>query len=640
MTYEQKWKDFKVRVNIALSNDDEELANIFGTETESAGSDTRLQPCRKCGHYDCGTVTPGKPYYNCFHPGCIQGYITDCIAKVSGKSEDEILKELAKKYNIPVPHRDEAEENRQETRRQDVAFYHEQLLANQTAMDYLINERKRKLETIELMQIGLARPLELYKRWHEAGIQSIFSSERWNRPDDTLVLAYSYIDPHTGEVLRINTKAIPDPNDPDQKKHGFSVGKRTLYCSPKLNRNMVIAVEGENDLMALLEQGAESVVALGGKPSSDIIEELAAFKKVVLMLDNDEPGKTLTEELNQALPHIPVFQIVYDSAFKDPDEYYRECSDAKPIDDLLAAAVELETDNHRMTHKGYTWVFATRKVRMELDNLSRNKNGEFSGTLKVIEGDNQADIAYGQKLTGYKEQKEFALQFQAALEEYCDKGFEQKSMNDLLDIYPHSHRQLVIIPVLAAKYLQADRNETATLISKRLGQQVLDQVLRDVNEIDNQGLEGITDIPRMKISQFFNIPHNDGYFFFVNIVKEDSAIKKLPYLLSNNKELIPLHLLKKKTEHSLLLVNKRYELPTEVPQAFGEIEDISLSQVWAQKYINGEVKSEELAIGKLVASIENHIQQFYHHSDARVYEVIALWIIGTYYYDSTLTPGT
>ena len=59
---------------------------------------------------------------------------------------------------------------RQETRRVDVAFYHEQLLANPEAMDYLINERKRKPETIELMQIGLARNTsELMKRWYEAG---------------------------------------------------------------------------------------------------------------------------------------------------------------------------------------------------------------------------------------------------------------------------------------------------------------------------------------------------------------------------------------------------------------------------------------------------------------------------------------
>ena len=93
MTYEQKWKDSKVRVNIALSNDDEELAHIFGTETESAGSDTRLQPCPKCGHHDCGTVTPGTPVMNCFHPGCMHGDISKCAAEVSGKSEDEILKE-------------------------------------------------------------------------------------------------------------------------------------------------------------------------------------------------------------------------------------------------------------------------------------------------------------------------------------------------------------------------------------------------------------------------------------------------------------------------------------------------------------------------------------------------------------------
>jgi hypothetical protein len=386
--------------------------------------------------------------------------------------------------------------------------------------------------------------------------------------------------------------------------------------------------------MALLEQGAESVVALGGKPSADVIEELADFKSLCLMLDNDEAGIRMTEELNNELPHIPVYKIEYDTNFKDPDEYYRDCPDANPIADLIAAATELETDKHRLTHKGETWMFASRKLKIELRNLSRSKNGEFSGTATLFESNNQVDVSYGQKLTGYAKQKELALQFQTALEEYCDKGFEQKSMDELLDIYPHSQRQAGIVPVLAAKYLeQDDRNKTATLISKKLGHQVLEQVLQDANEINNQGLDGLQDIPKMKISQFYSIKNDDAFIYFTNIVNEDGMLKKLPFLLSNHKELIPLYLLKKKSEHSLLLVNQKYELPGEVNQAIGELDDISLSQVWADTFINGEVNPEEFIIGQLAIKIVNYIKKFYFHTDERVYKVIALWIIGTYYYE-------
>jgi DNA primase len=634
MPYENKRKEFRNKVNIALSNDDEEIAKQFGTETEPAGQDTRLQPCSFCHHNDCATITPGKPCFNCFHPGCEQGLLSEVLARRFEKPEEVVLKELAKKYNIPVPVVDEAEERRQKILSIAVAFYQEQLLANPEAMAYLLNTRKRLPETIKTMRIGLGGNLRaLVDKIHEEDID--LNADAWNLFVMNEDLVYPYRDPpHTGEILRLNTKPIKSLNDPEQKKHGFSVGKRVLYRSPKVNREMAIVVEGENDLMALLEKGAESVVALGGKPSADVIEELAEFKSLCLMLDNDDAGKNLTNELNNELPHIPVYQIQYDTSFKDPDEYYRDCPDAKPIADLIAAATELETDKHRLTHKGDTWIFATRKLRMELKNLSRSKSGEFSGTLTLFEGDKQTDVSYGQKLTSYTKQKEFAMQFQTDLEEYCDKGFERRDLNELLDIYQHSQHKASIIPALAAKYLEQDeRNVTAALIAKRLGHQVLEQVLQDANEINNQGLGELQDIPKMKTSSFYSVKNDEAFFYFTNIVNEDGLLKKLPFLLSNHKESIPLYLFKKKTEHSLLLVNQKYELPGEVNQAIGELDDISLSQVWADKFSKGEVNPEEYIIGALAVKIVNYIKKFYFHTDERVYKVLAIWIIGTYYYE-------
>jgi 5S rRNA maturation endonuclease (ribonuclease M5) len=245
-----------------------------------------------------------------------------------------------------------------------MAFYHEQLLANQAAMDYLLSIRKRTPATIETMNIGLGGNLvALYEKLRAEGIQ--LNDDDWNNFVVGSDLVYPYIDPDSGEIPHLNTKAIPDPTYPDKPRHGFSVGKRTLYRSTKLNHDMATVVESENDLMALLEQGAESVVALGGKPSDDIIKELAEFNCLYLMLDNDVAGETMTKELNDKLPHIPVFQIVYDSAFKDPDEYYRECPDAKPIQELVDNAILLETDGHRMTYEGDKWVFATRKLSFQ-----------------------------------------------------------------------------------------------------------------------------------------------------------------------------------------------------------------------------------------------------------------------------------
>jgi hypothetical protein len=242
MTYEQKWKEFRIRVNIALSNDDEEIAKQFGTETEPAGQGTRLLPCSFCHHNDCATITPGKPYFHCFHPGCEQGFLSEVLARHLKKPEEIVLKELAKIFNIPVPVVDEAEELRQKMLSIEVDFYHEQLLANQDAMNYLTNTRKRTPEMIDLMQIGLGGNSAVIMRLHEEGIQINGKNDNWKNLVDNPDLVYPYF--KNGEIQRLNTKSIPDPNDPDQKKHGFSVGKRVLYRSPKVNREMVIVVEG------------------------------------------------------------------------------------------------------------------------------------------------------------------------------------------------------------------------------------------------------------------------------------------------------------------------------------------------------------------------------------------------------------
>jgi DNA primase len=362
-----------------------------------------------------------------------------------------------------------------------------------------------------------------------------------------------------------NTNTIPAPNNLNQKRHCYSIGKKTLYLSPGVNNDMAVVVEGEHDLLALMEQGEASVVATGSKPSGHIIEEMAEFDCLYTMFDNDEAGQNLTDLINRELPQITVYQIEYDNDYKDPDEYYRDCADPVSIEDLIQAAKPLENDGFRVMREGKTWVLAARKLRMELDNLSRSKSGEFSGTVKVIKDGQVDDVSYGIKLSKYKKYDNYALQLQAALEDIYDSGFDSRDIDELLDIFPLSRKQPEIIFMLAGKYSESDnKNATVSQITRHLGPKVLDSVLREANELENGKVEDLQNVQKMRISTFFNVPNDDAFYYFTWVRKEDDQFRKLPVLLSNHKELIQLNQLRKKDENSLLLVKQKYELPDEV----------------------------------------------------------------------------
>jgi len=281
------------------------------------------------------------------------------------------------------------------------------------------------------------------------------------------------------------------------------------------------------------------------------------------------------------------------------------------------------------------WVFQTESLSLELRDLTR-KSGDFAGTLKVTRGGVSDEPKRNQKLSGFKGAGELAADFQAELARIFDRDFHSLDLTGLITVYPLSLDKAGVVKALAHR-LDAAREEDDCIsdVAGSLGPKVLDEVLREANALANARIDTSTRLQKMRIAQFFHPANDDAFMYYTDIRKDADGARKVPCLLSSRKKTIRLDLFRRKEAGSLLLVNGKYELPGEILDPVGEMEDISLDREWVEKYMAGKVQAEEFEIGRIAAEIEATVRKFYYHRDERAYKVLALWIYGTYCYELT-----
>lgn len=137
------------------------------------------------------------------------------------------------------------------------------------------------------------------------------------------------------------------------------VGERPIYNPKALEQPAFIVVEGPMDAMAVMRCGVGAVVALGGTydPGQRMTKALVEAHYqgcVVLMLDNDKPGKEGQEKLAKALEAkgIACQQVTYpdNCEYKDADEFVRHDPETAStyFAGLIASATETAeaTDRH------------------------------------------------------------------------------------------------------------------------------------------------------------------------------------------------------------------------------------------------------------------------------------------------------
>lgn len=636
----------------------------------------RVNPCPVCGHRNCCTLKDnavhcfsGKCDWKGTHITAWYSYAKDKLGLTMYEAINKLEEFAHIKFPVGTPEEMQAYEKHQKQQRMlRIAedFYHEQLMICEekfeykgkyyTPLEYMTEVRKRKIETLKAFKIGFSKHyFDLSNQLLECGYtkEEIKEAKVW-QPEGTFVFFYRH--PSTKEIMRTNIKnpfQARYKNRGDNGKVtdgdiivGYSTGSKFMYFSPGFSFSEdVILVEGEHDVMSVYEQGYTNVAGTGGQLEREnqlfIINKVEQDKNIYTMYDNDGAGEKYTTLTNEYFADRPVLKINYNDNFNDPDEYFKDCSECEQVSALINKATPLETDKYKIRKVGNIWSIATRERKLEFI-IKGDKNGSFKGSatyfMNGVMTDREEDIALFKCKAKIKPLNFFLYDY---IEEYFNSDIDKKKVEELAEIYPMTAKKDEVIKRLASLIFEAGNAEEIVnkikIILKRNTadhENVVDTILKEVNDIQNKhSTISLSNIPKMRIGQYFNVRNNDAYMYFTYVKIDGDVKRKLPFLLRNDGTLIRLDLLKRKDTQCLLLVDNKYELPFEINDAVLELNECSLTQEWVEKFKNNEIPEDDLDPGKLVGEIEAYLKKFYYTNDPNIYKVLALYIYSTYYYE-------
>jgi DNA primase len=448
------------------------------------------------------------------------------------------------------------------------------------------------------------------------------------------------------------------------KKHkmagdGFSRGEKTnaFYFDPESiqRKRFAILVEGENDVISADEEMANlpesyrrdfAIIGLGGQMDEESFESLflRQFEKIYECFDHDDAGDKYRNLLDEKLPDVPVYSILFDDDINDIDAWlkshlynpgdFKDAIDNAAYRDTKHYIIERETSKHH-------WRLKNRQFEITFDvSKANHQKGTIDGTISVYKGgqptfkktgdlmNTKIDPALNTTKLLFAEEVD---KYYNDVEMVADKP--KRSYWELINIFKYTSKQNQVIRQLAWYLHQKDIKEFQAAASKlgALGQEVKAQILQEVNSIENQQFDPNITPPIITLSQFFNIPNNDAFFYFSKIINEEDVTKAVPCLITNKKEEIRLDLMKKSDPQSILLIKNKYQLPTEVPITIMNQNEVSLQRYWVERWKNEQLDPAEYDPSKLIKEIEDFIRgSYYLHDDTL--KVLSLWIYSTYFY--------
>jgi DNA primase len=211
--------------------------------------------------------------------------------------------------------------------------------------EYLTGTRQHKMESLKLMRVG----------WSDGGLVDHLRTMGFPEGEilasglvrERKVNGQAHLTdffpkgfavfPHWdgGRVLHFTKK------DPKKKASGYQLpqknraGEWRFYNQEALRKfGEIILVEGENDLLSMLDSGVQNVIGLIGQVSDlqiRALQKACRNKHLFLWMDNDEDpkrlsakGKGYVRKICNELKNITVKTIIYPEKFKDPDEYLQK----------------------------------------------------------------------------------------------------------------------------------------------------------------------------------------------------------------------------------------------------------------------------------------------------------------------------
>ncbi len=255
-------------------------------------------------------------------------------------------------------------------------FFHNNLLKNKNALDFLIGTRGRTLESIKHFNIGFIEKgeelFELVKERFE--MEDVINSGIFNWEGDLLFSEGNYTTPilFNGNVYNIKSKDY-NPMKEERKDQWIpfkSSGNNytlTMNADCVMDENEIYIVEGENDVMALWENGKKNVIGVMGQLKNNQVKwlrDLQVNKNFVLAFDNDTAGKKYADKLVEVFNkrENKIFKLEYEGT--DPDECFTH-------GDKKSKKILINTTDYLSDLKNETKILRERERKKEINEIEK-----------------------------------------------------------------------------------------------------------------------------------------------------------------------------------------------------------------------------------------------------------------------------
>ncbi|GAB4390264.1 MAG: hypothetical protein Kow0025_21090 [Thermodesulfovibrionales bacterium] len=337
-----------------------DLLSVITQETGLRMKGHHLEECPFCQGHDCFSIKSADGFFKCFQCDA-GGDVINFLEQIHGLTRSEALKRAAAIGGVHLdPPKGRAKE---ELSAKDMVFieaadYYHGRVGENGGRDYLVGRRAHKEEVLRALRVG----------WSDGGLvehlrgkgfteKEIEASGLARNKDGVLMDFFGRgqaIFPHLdGDRVLHFTKKDPSKQLPDyQLPADYRAKEWHFYNQGALKYDEVIVVEGENDVLSVLDEGVKNVIGLIGQPSDLQIKAIryrAKGKRLYLWLDNDEDpdkprakGKGYVRKICEELAGHNIRVVVYPDEYKDPDEYLKafQGDRKKEIRRLLSTAVD------------------------------------------------------------------------------------------------------------------------------------------------------------------------------------------------------------------------------------------------------------------------------------------------------------
>lgn len=432
-----------------------DLLSVITQETGLGMKNKHLSECPFCSGHECFSIDTQKQLFKCFQ--CEEpsgGDVFTFLERYHRLDQADALKKAAEMAGVTLKERQAREVKLSVRERifiEAATYYHAHMQGN-GGKAWLTEQRGHKEDIINRMKIG----------WTDGGLSEYLKSKGFTSDEVVKSGLAKVVQIEGKEVLRdfflkgiaifphmekgrVLHFTIKDP----QKVHKYQLPEKDrlkdwkFYNQDALGKyGEIIVVEGENDLLSVLDSGADNVIGLIGSPAEYQVKALKTYcvhKHLYLWMDNDKGGTDFVRKLCVALKSANVRVITYQGA-KDPDEYLRAFSGDRRKE---VKRLQDEAINYITWEIGEVAKLETLEERLN----ALKERRVFAAVADMVEA--EKDV-YVEKLTAL--------------------GFKKESIEEQLEVNHDLRNQLAIYFEQVPKK-DADPNYVAHLIFKSLSEQ-------------------------------------------------------------------------------------------------------------------------------------------------------------------------